>query len=128
MILAARALPTPGRDSRTAETRILPMTSSVSPCLRTSPTVVPLLFSRSRSSARALRAAAAFSRAAARCSGDNSGRGTEQPNRVHDGCQPGGCSSGAVHLLTTLGEGLAVNLVTANRLVTRGPVSLLAYP
>ena len=79
MIFAARALPTPGRDSRTAETRILPITSSVSPCLRTSLTVAPLLLSRSRSSARALRAAAAFSSAAARCSGVRSGRGMVDP-------------------------------------------------
>ena len=69
------------------------MTSSVSPCLRTSATETPFLFSCSRTSARALRAAAAFSSAAARCSGVRSGRGMVRPNRLVRGRWTGPAAS-----------------------------------
>src|SRR5690606_10150741 len=76
MVAWARTLPTPGRASSSAETFILPRTSSLSACLSTSARVVPPRFSRSLSSARARRAAAAFSKAAARCSSVSWGSAT----------------------------------------------------
>src|SRR5450432_1774918 len=76
MICLARTLPTPGMDSSRAETFILPTTSSVWPSLRTEGRVVKPCLSRFLTSARSLRALAAFSRAAVRCSGVSGGRAT----------------------------------------------------
>src|SRR5690349_25115158 len=76
MICFARTLPTPGRDSSRAPTFILPITSSVVPCLMTSDKDVAPRLRRFFTSARSLRALAAFSRAAARSSGVRGGRAT----------------------------------------------------
>ena len=76
MICFARTLPTPGRDSSRAETFILPITSSVAPSLMTSDKVVAPRLRRFFTSARSLRARAAFSSAAARSSGVRGGRAT----------------------------------------------------
>src|ERR1017187_8493409 len=76
MICLARTLPTPGMDSSNAETFILPTMSSVWPSLRTAGRVVEPCLSRFLTSARSLRALAAFSRAADRCSGGSGGRAT----------------------------------------------------
>ena len=82
MIRCARTLPTPGIDSSRADTFILPTTSSVCPSLRTAGRVVEPCLSRFLTSARSLRALAAFSRAAARCSGVSGGRATLRSPRV----------------------------------------------
>ena len=82
MICLARTLPTPGRDSRRAETFILPMTSFSWPCLMTSWREAPECLSRFLTSARSRRAAAAFSSAAARCSGVRGGRATPTSPRM----------------------------------------------
>ena len=66
MIWRARTRPTPGMDSRRAETRILPMTSFDLPVEMTSPRVTPECFRRCLTSARSRREAAAFWSAAAR--------------------------------------------------------------
>src|SRR5208282_2073569 len=76
MICFARTLPTPGRDSSRAETFILPITSSVAPSLMTSDKLVAPRLRRFFTSARSLRALAAFSSAAARSSGVRGGRAT----------------------------------------------------
>ncbi len=76
IICLARTLPTPGIDSRSADTFILPTTSSVWPSLRTCGRLVAACLSLFLISARSLRALAAFSRAAARCSGVRGGRAT----------------------------------------------------
>src|SRR5690606_8802362 len=76
MICLARTLPTPGSDSSRAETFILPMTSSVWPSASTSDRETPPCFRRFLTSARSFLALAAFSRAAARCSGVRGGRAT----------------------------------------------------
>src|SRR5580692_4492698 len=76
MICLARTLPTPGIDSSSADTFILPTTSSVWPSLRTWGRDVAPCFSRFFTSARSLRAWAAFASAAARCSGVRGGRAT----------------------------------------------------
>src|SRR5580704_16145978 len=76
IICMARTLPTPGMDWSSADTFIFPMTSSVWPSLRTWGRVVEPCLSRFFTSARSLRALAAFSRAAARCSGVSGGRAT----------------------------------------------------
>src|SRR5690606_20333727 len=76
MICLARTLPTPGSDSSRAETFILPMTSLVWPSLRTSVSEIPPCLRRCLTSARSFLAFAAFSRAAARCSGVRGGRAT----------------------------------------------------
>ncbi len=67
-----------------AETFILPTTSSASACSKTAARVVSAFFNRSLSSARCLRASAAFSRAAALCSGVRGGRGTGTPPQFGD--------------------------------------------
>src|SRR5207244_3761316 len=59
MIWRARTLPTPGRASSSADTLILPITSSVWPSLITSPREPWEYFRRFFTSARARRAAAA---------------------------------------------------------------------
>src|SRR5262245_27613475 len=79
MISCALTLPTLGNASKSAETFILPKTSSVSASLSTCLRLVPPRLSRSLSSALARRAAAAFSNAAARCSSVNWGRATIPP-------------------------------------------------
>src|SRR5216683_2013529 len=76
MICFALTLPTPGKDSSRAETFILPMMSSVPPSLMTSDKVVAPRLRRFLTSARSLRALAAFSKAAARWSGVRGGRAT----------------------------------------------------
>src|SRR5947209_334154 len=81
MFSCALTLPTFGNASSNAETFILPKTSLVSASLSTCLRLVPPRFSRSLSSARARRAAAAFSNAAARCSSVNWGRATIPPYR-----------------------------------------------
>lgn len=70
----ARTLPTPGSDSRTADTFIFPTVSSVDR-ISTSPNVRFPDFSSPLSSARFFRASAAFARACARCSGVRTGSG-----------------------------------------------------
>src|SRR5580704_8989723 len=62
--------------SSNAETFILPTVSSAWPCFRTAGKVVEPRFRLFLTSARSLRALAAFSRAAARCSGVRGGRAT----------------------------------------------------
>src|SRR6266545_1659404 len=79
MIWVARILPIPGSACSTAETLSLPTTSSVSARSRTAESVVLPDLSCSFSSARALRISAAFSSAAARCSGLSVGSGTSSP-------------------------------------------------
>jgi hypothetical protein len=74
--LRARTLPTPGIDSSRADTFILPMMSSCCPSAITSPIEAPECLSRFFTSARTRRASAAFSSAAARCSGVRGGRAT----------------------------------------------------
>src|SRR3954454_10935100 len=69
MIFWARTLPTPGSDSSTVETFILPSVSSLSAFLSTSASVRLPDLSSPLTSARFLRAAAAFFSASARCSG-----------------------------------------------------------
>src|SRR3954454_1160099 len=69
MIFCARTLPTPGNDSSTVETFILPRVSSLSAFLSTSASVRLPDLSSPLTSARFLRAAAAFFNASARCSG-----------------------------------------------------------
>src|SRR5690554_338549 len=69
MIARALTLPTPGRDSSNETTLSLPMTSSVCPVLITSESEPCEYLSLFFTSARAWRALAAFSSAAARCSG-----------------------------------------------------------
>src|SRR6202451_29042 len=76
MICFALTLPTPGRDSSSAETFILPITSSVPPSLMTSVKLGAPRLRRFFTSARSLRALAAFSSAAARSSGVRGGRAT----------------------------------------------------
>ena len=76
IICLARTLPPPGIDSRRAETFIFPITSSDLPSLSTWGSVVEPRLRRFLTSARSLRALAAFSRAAARCSGVRGGRAT----------------------------------------------------
>src|SRR6478609_237193 len=76
MIWRALTLPTPGRDSSRASTLSLPMVSSFWPWAITSDSVPCEYFSRFLTSARAWRAAAAFSSAAARCSGVRVGSAT----------------------------------------------------
>lgn len=82
MISCALTLPTFGKASSSADTFILPKTSSLSASLRTWVRLVPPRLSRSLSSARARRAAAAFSNAAARCSSVNWGRATIPPSLI----------------------------------------------
>src|SRR3954467_10712902 len=69
MIFWARTLPTPGSDSSTVDTFILPSVSSLSAFLSTSASVRLPDLSSPLTSARFLRAAAAFFSASARCSG-----------------------------------------------------------
>src|SRR6516164_7863981 len=76
MIWRARTLPTPGMASSNAETFILPIVSSDWPCFRTAGKVVEPRLRLFLTSARSLRALAAFSSAAARCSGVRGGRAT----------------------------------------------------
>src|SRR5947208_3496715 len=82
MISCALTLPTFGNASSSADTFILPRTSSLSASLSTWVRLVPPRLSRSLSSARARRAAAAFSNAAARCSSVNWGRATIPPSLI----------------------------------------------
>ena len=77
MILRARTLPTPGSDSSTAETFILPTTSLLSALLEHLAQRRTGVLSRFFTAARSRRAIAAFSRAAARCSGVSGGRATQ---------------------------------------------------
>ena len=78
MILAALALPYPGKDSIRAETRIRSAIGSLES--RTSLRATSPFLTFSRSSARAWRASAAFSSAALRCSGVRLGSAIIPPN------------------------------------------------
>src|SRR6476646_3883030 len=76
MIWRARTRPTPGMDSSSAETFILPTMSSFLPSAMTSDSEPWAYLRRFLTAARSRRALAAFSRASARCSGVSGGRAT----------------------------------------------------
>src|SRR5215207_8480445 len=76
MISRARTLPTPGIDCSRSMTRSLATTSLTLDSAMTSLRLAPEFFSRFLTSALSRRAAAAFSRAALRCSGVNVGSAT----------------------------------------------------
>ena len=79
MICCARTLPTPGMHCSNALTFIFPITSLTWPSRSTWIGDAPECRIRFLISARSRRAAAALSRAAARCSGVNEGSGTVSP-------------------------------------------------
>src|SRR5690625_3294520 len=76
MMFRLLTFPTPGSDSRSSTTRILPKASSPLASSMTLDSVVCEYFRRFFTSARRFRAAAALASAAARCSGVRDGRAT----------------------------------------------------
>jgi hypothetical protein len=86
MIALALTFPTPGSASSSAETLSLPIASSVFPSWMTADNVVWPYFRRFFTAARVARAAAAFSKAADRCSGVRGGRATVSPRDLGRVC------------------------------------------
>src|SRR5262249_19200917 len=127
MICPARTLPTPGSRSRNTEIFILPIASLDCAASNTSASVVTPLNSAATSS-RSLLIMAAFSKAAARCSGVRGGRpmghlgflltASPRPNRLPR------CEAGDVPLLPRRLDGLPVVVLPdeGDRLIRRDSV------